>query len=102
MSATNRSLLVLDILKGIIALIFGNIGLPPLVLYAIGIVQPMHRIPMTTEKLGVSIFCLVIAIFAYHSTNSKIIKALVVIFIFVPLILMLLSFFAVMKVPLPF
>lgn len=102
MSATNRALLILDIIKGIVAVIFGNIGLPPLVLYGIGIIQPERQVPITTDTFGLSVICLVIAIYAYHTTKNKIIKALVAIFIFVPVILMLLSFFAVMKVPLPF
>lgn len=102
MSATNRALLTLDIVRGIIALICGNIGLPPLVRYGIGIIEPFYLVPMTMEKLGISVVCLIIALYTYHTNNNKIIKALVVIFIFVPIILMLLSFFSVLKVPLPF
>ncbi|MFH0968421.1 MAG: hypothetical protein V1862_12130 [Methanobacteriota archaeon] len=102
MSATNKTLLILDLIKGLIATIFGNIGLPPLVRYLIGIIQPALATPLIMEKMGISAICLVITIYAYHKTRNKIIRALVVVFLFVPIILMLLSYFTVLKVPLPF
>ncbi len=102
MSATNRTLLILDIIKGVIALVFGNIALPPLVMYLIGIIQPTLATPLVMEKMGVTIVSLIITIYAFYKTDSKIIKALVVILLFVPIILMLLSFYSVLKVPLPF
>lgn len=102
MSATNKTLLILDLIKGLIAIIFGNIGLPPLVRYLTGVIQPALASSLVLEKMGVSAICLVITIYAYHKTGNKIIRALVAIFLFVPIILMLLSNFTVLKVPLPF
>lgn len=102
MSATNRALLILDLIKGVIAIIAGNIGFPTLVLYLIGILQPARQISITTEKALITTMCLVVTLYCFHKTMNKVIKALVVIFIFVPIILMLLSYFAVLKVPLPF
>ena len=102
MSATNRALLILDLIKGLIAVIAGNIGLPVLVLYLIGILQPARQIPITTERAIITAICLIVTIYCFHKTNNKVIKALVVIFLFIPIILMLLSYFAVLKVPMPF
>ena len=102
MSATNRTLLILDIIKGLIAVISGNIGLPPLVRYLIGIIQPTLATPFIIERMGISTVCLIITIYAYHKTDSRFIRALVAILLFVPVILMLLSYFMVLKVPLPF
>ena len=102
MNTTNRTLLILDLIKGLIAIVFGNIGLPPLVRYLIGIIQPALATPLIMEKMGTSAVCLLITIYAYHKTGNKIIRVLVAIFLFVPVILMLLSYFTVMKVPLPF
>ncbi len=101
MSATNRVLLILDIIKGIIAVLFGNIGLPPLVRYLIGMIQSV-QIQLETNTLIISFVCLLITVVAYHKTENKIIKALVVICLFVPVLLIFLSYFTVMKVPMPF
>ena len=101
MSATNRVLLILDIIKGIIAVLFGNIGLPPLVRYLIGIIQSV-QIQLETNTLIISLVCLLITVVAYHKTENKIIKALVVICLFVPVLLIFLSYFTVMRVPMPF
>ncbi len=101
MSATNRVLLILDIIKGIIAVLFGNIGLPPLVRYLIGMIQSV-QIQLETNTLIISLVCLLITVVAYHKTENKIIKALVVICLFVPVLLIFLSYFTVMKVPMPF
>jgi hypothetical protein len=101
-TATNRALLILDIIKGVIGIIAGNIGFPTLILYLIGMLQPARQIPITTEKALITALCLVVTLYCFHSTGNKVIKALIVILIFVPLILMLLSYFAVLKVPLPF
>lgn len=101
MSATNRVLLVLDLIKGVIAVLFGNIGLPPLVRYLIGMIQSA-QVQLETNTLIISLVCLLIAIVAYHKTENKIIKALVVICLFVPVLLIFLSYFIVMKVPMPF
>jgi len=100
-SATNRVLLILDIIKGIIAVLFGNIGLPPLVRYLIGMIQSV-QVQLETNTLIISLFCLLITVVAYHKTENKIIKALVVICLFVPVLLIFLSYFTVMKVPMPF
>lgn len=102
MPATNKTLLILDLIKGLIAIIAGNIGLPPLVRYLMGFIQPAMAIPIDTQKMVISIVCLIITIILYHTTGNKIIRALVAIFLFVPVILMLLSYFTVLKVPLPF
>nr|WP_319539032.1 hypothetical protein [uncultured Methanospirillum sp.] len=101
MSATNRVLLILDVVKGIIAVLFGNIGLPPLVRYLIGMIQSV-QIQLETNTLIISLVCLLITVVAYHKTENKIIKALVVICLFVPVLLIFLSYFTVMKVPMPF
>lgn len=101
-NATNRALLILDLLRGLVAVIFGNFGVPTLVRYLVGTMYPPMATPLVAEKLVLSVICLLIAGYAYHATKNKIIRALVAIFIFVPVILMLLSFFTVMKVPLPF
>jgi len=100
-SATNRVLLILDVVKGIIAVLFGNIGLPPLVRYLIGMIQSV-QVQLETNTLIISLVCLLITIVAYHKTENKIIKALVVIGLFVPILLIFLSYFTVMKVPMPF
>lgn len=102
MTATNRVLLILDLIKGLIAIVAGNIGLPVLVQYLIGVLQPARQIQVTTEKTAITVICLVITIYCFHNTESKVIKALVVILLFIPIILMLLSYFAVLKVPMPF
>ena len=101
MSATNRVLLILDIIKGIIAVLFGNIGLPPLVRYLIGMIQSV-QVQLETNTLIISLVCLLITVVAYHKTENKIIKALVVICLFVPVLLIFLSYFTVMRVPMPF
>ncbi len=101
MTATNRTLLFLDIVKGVIAVVLGNIGLPPLVRYLIGMIQSVP-IQLETNTLIVSLVCLLITGFVYHKTDSKIIKALVIICLFVPVLLIFLSYFTVMKVPMPF
>lgn len=101
-SATNRALLTLDIIKGIIAVIFGNIGLPPLVRYLIGMLQGSGPAQIQTNTLVISLVCLLITIIAYHKTENKIIKAFVIICLFVPVLLIFLSYFTVMKVPMPF
>ncbi|WP_319579520.1 hypothetical protein [uncultured Methanospirillum sp.] len=101
MSATNRVLLILDVVKGIIAVLFGNIGLPPLVRYLIGMIQSV-QVQLETNTLIISLVCLLITVVAYHKTENKIIKALVVICLFVPVLLIFLSYFTVMKVPMPF
>ena len=101
MSATNRVLLILDIIKGIIAVLFGNTGLPPLVRYLIGMIQSV-QVQLETNTLIISLVCLLITVVAYHKTENKIIKALVVICLFVPVLLIFLSYFTVMKVPMPF
>ncbi len=102
MSATNRTLIILDLIKGLIAIISGNIGLPPLVRYLIGIIQPSFQMVVDQNTLIISLVCICITVVCYHKTDSKIIKALIVIFLFVPELLMLLSYFTVLKVPLPF
>ena len=102
MSATNQTLLILDLIKGLIAILFGNIGLPPLVRYLISIIQPAQAVPFVMEKMEITAICLIIAIYAYHKTKNQIIRALVVICLFVPIILMLLSYYTVLNVPLPF
>jgi hypothetical protein len=101
-SSTNQTLLVIDLIKGLITILLGNIGLPPLVRYLIGVIQPALAIPLIMEKMGISVVCLVIALYTFHNTKNKIIRALVAICLFVPIILMLLSYFTVLKVPLPF
>jgi hypothetical protein len=101
-TASNRALIVLDILKGIIATIFGNIGLPPVVRYGIGVIDPAHQIPIIPQTFALPFICLIITIFTYHKIENKIIRALVVILLFVPILLMLLSYFSILKVPLPF
>jgi TM2 domain-containing membrane protein YozV len=101
-TATNNTLIIIDIIKGFAAIICGNIGIPPLLLYIIGVIQPALQIPFIFENILLSSLCLLITIYAYHTTRNKIIRALVVIGIFVPVILMLLSYFSVLKVPLPF
>jgi hypothetical protein len=102
MPATNNILLILDMIKGLIAIILGNIGLPPMVRYLIGILQPTMAVPLVMDKMGISVVCLIFTIYAFHKTHSKIIRALVTLCLFVPIILMLLSYFTVLKVPLPF
>ncbi|PWR70006.1 hypothetical protein [Methanospirillum lacunae] len=102
MSATNRILLILDIIKGVIAVLFGNIGLPPLVRYLIGMLHGSGPVQIQTNTLVISLVCLLITIVAYHKTENKIIKALVIICLFVPVLLIFLSYFTVMKVPMPF
>ncbi|MDD1729945.1 MAG: hypothetical protein LUQ50_12860 [Methanospirillum sp.] len=102
MSATNRTLLVLDIVKGIIAVFFGNIGLPPLVRYLIGMIQASGTVQIQTNTLMISLVCLLITALAYHKTENKIIKALVIICLFIPVLLIFFSYFSVMKVPMPF
>lgn len=102
MSASNRILIILDLIKGVIAVVCGNLALPPLVRYLIGLIQPAFQISMSLDKSIIIILFLLITIFSYHKTDNKIIRALVVIFLFVPVILMLLSFFSVLSVPLPF
>jgi hypothetical protein len=101
-SATNRILLILDIIKGVIAVLFGNIGLPPLVRYLIGILQGSGPAQIQTNTQVISLVCLLITIIAYHKIENKIIKALVIICLFVPVLLISLSYFTVMKVPMPF
>lgn len=101
-SATNQALLILDLIKGVIAIVLGNIGLPPLVRYLIGVIQPSFQSGISQEKLVISLVCLLIMGYTYHKTDNKIIRALVAIFLFVPIILMLLSYFSILKVLLPF
>ena len=102
MTATNRALLALDLIKGIIAIIAGNISFPPLILSLISLMDPKRETILTTESVLIIILGLVVTAFCFHKTGNKVIKALIVIGIFVPLILMLLSYFQVLSVPLPF
>ncbi len=102
MTASNQILVLLDLIKGVIALICGNLALPPLVRYLIGLIQPAFLVIMDLNKI-ISIGVLIlITIYCFHKIDNKIIKALVAIFLFVPVLLMLLSFYTVLKVPLPF
>lgn len=102
MSATNRALLVLDLIKGIVAIIAGNISFPPLILYLISLMDPKGQSTLTTQSILFIVLGLAITAICFHKTGNKVIKALIVICIFVPLILMLLSYFQVLSVPLPF
>ena len=102
MSATNRALLMLDLLKGAVAVVAGNIALPPLVLFLVGTFRPAHQTAVPTGQILLTVVCLIIAGYCFHKTVSKIIRFLVVICIFIPVILMLLSYFAILTVPLPF
>lgn len=100
--SSNQILVLFDIIKGIIATILGNYALPPMVRYFIGLIQPAFRINPSTEEIIIITVFFFITLYTYHIITNKIIKALVTIFLFVPIILMLLSFFTILKVPLPF
>ena len=102
MSGSNHLLLFLDLMKGLISIVLGNIGIPPLIRYLIGMMQPSFQSIITQDTLLVSAVYLLIAGYLYHIIKSKIIKAVVVICLFIPIILLLFSYFSVLKVPLPF
>ncbi len=93
---------MLDLIKGIIAIITGNISFPPLILSLISLMDPKRQSIFTTESILIIVLGLAITVVCFYKTGNKVIKALIVIGIFVPLILMLLSYFQVLSVPLPF
>lgn len=95
MGSGDRILLVVDLVLGIISVITGNIGLPAL--SAIGISAIRYGVVIQTNTVSLIIIpvTLFIAAITYHKVHSKIIKASVIILIFVPFILTLLSFFQV-------
>jgi len=100
-SVTNHTLVILDIIKGLIAVVAGNIGLPTVIRYLADIIRS-SEIPILSSSLLTGLICLLIMFLAYHKTRNKIIRALVIACLFIPVLLILLSYFTVLKVPVSF
>ncbi|HWQ67019.1 MAG TPA: hypothetical protein VN372_09125 [Methanospirillum sp.] len=102
MAAGNGILIIIDLILGLVAVIAGNLGFPALTRYLAGSFIFHQYVAMSSTEGLMILLCLVIAVYCYHKVKSKIIRMAVIILIFVPVILMLLSYFSVVKLSLPF